>query len=341
MAAFSFASPPRALSKPVWLLVAVLALTGCARRSAEVEPPAIRFEGTVHDFGEVEQGVAVSHEFGFRNTGGRALVIDEARSACGCTAAVAPISEIDAGGSGAITASFDTSSSFGEQIRSITVYSNDPARPVTTLTIRAEIAADAAAEPDQLYLGRLRRGEAARRGFRVVLGRDDVVVESIESSGNVLAVRTRSRRGSGKSEVTVAVRSDAPLGPFREEVVIHTTSARAPTVVVPVAGRVEGDVTVSPARLSFGVVDAGREVAQVVQVRNAGSKPVHLAAGPGTSAWMRVQVETIRDGYEYLLTMSLNPPRAAGQLRGRVEITTDHPEQMVLSIPIRARVRSE
>ncbi|VAV83580.1 FIG00653032: hypothetical protein [hydrothermal vent metagenome] len=47
--------------------------------------PAITFEETVHDFGEIENGTPVETVFSYTNTGNAPLVITDIKSTCGCT----------------------------------------------------------------------------------------------------------------------------------------------------------------------------------------------------------------------------------------------------------------
>lgn len=47
--------------------------------------PAITFEETEFDFGEIMQGDTVVHVFSFTNTGTEPLIIYDAKAGCGCT----------------------------------------------------------------------------------------------------------------------------------------------------------------------------------------------------------------------------------------------------------------
>src|SRR6266545_3637178 len=125
--------------------------------------PHIVFAEPVYDFGKVEQGEPVTHMFRFTNQGGQELRVESVKTSCGCTAAVISEDVIPPGKEGTISATFDTTHFAGEKAKGITVYSNDPLQPVTTLTLQGEITIEVAAEPAQFYLGRLRRGEEVTR----------------------------------------------------------------------------------------------------------------------------------------------------------------------------------
>jgi hypothetical protein len=203
------------------------------------QSPKIVFEETMHDFGHVEQGAAVRHQFTFRNGGGLDLTIANVRASCGCVATVSAARGIPAGASGTIQVTFDTAREVGHTVRTITVDSNDPVSPVTSLTLRGEIDADVTAEPSQLYLGHVRAGQTVSTEVRVVTTHDGTVnVGGIEAGGPVIEATAAdlSRR-----RIRVAVRKDAPAGRFTEQLFVRTTSARHPLVTIPIAGTVDAD----------------------------------------------------------------------------------------------------
>jgi hypothetical protein len=66
------------------------------------------FEETIFEFGEVDEGAVVKHEFKFTNNGKIPLLIQNAHSTCGCTIPDWPKELIQPGQSGVIKVEFDT-----------------------------------------------------------------------------------------------------------------------------------------------------------------------------------------------------------------------------------------
>jgi hypothetical protein len=61
-------------------------VTKAAERDAVVgDFPAITFDKTEHDFGEIENGTPVETTFSYTNTGKAPLVVTNIKSTCGCT----------------------------------------------------------------------------------------------------------------------------------------------------------------------------------------------------------------------------------------------------------------
>ncbi|MFN0212698.1 MAG: DUF1573 domain-containing protein [Saprospiraceae bacterium] len=84
----------------------------------------ISFEQAEFDFGTVNEGTVVEHTFKFANTGKVPLTILKCRSSCGCTVPEWPEEPIPPGGTGEITAKFNTEGKTNEQKKSITVTAN-------------------------------------------------------------------------------------------------------------------------------------------------------------------------------------------------------------------------
>ncbi|MCB0376525.1 MAG: DUF1573 domain-containing protein, partial [Sinomicrobium sp.] len=66
------------------------------------------FEETTFDFGQVHEGDIVKHTYNFVNTGKVPLLINDARSTCGCTVPTWPAEPIEPGKSGVINVEFNT-----------------------------------------------------------------------------------------------------------------------------------------------------------------------------------------------------------------------------------------
>jgi hypothetical protein len=99
--------------------------------------PQLLIEEKVHDFGKVEQGASVSANFILKNNGKSDLNIRKTHASCGCTLASLEKNVIAPGEELKLGVTFNSSGRRGNQQKSITIYSNDPATPVQRVTIKA------------------------------------------------------------------------------------------------------------------------------------------------------------------------------------------------------------
>ena len=89
--------------------------------------PTMVFSEKVFNFGEIKQGDVVKHEFKFKNTGKRDLIIRKTKTSCGCTA-VETKKVIAPGESSLIAATFRSRGKRGKQNKRITLITNIPGK---------------------------------------------------------------------------------------------------------------------------------------------------------------------------------------------------------------------
>ena len=100
--------------------------------------PTFQFEKTDHDFGTITEGDVVSHTFTFTNTGEAPLIIQSAKGSCGCTVPTWPKEPIPVGGTGVITAEFNSKGKPGMQNKVVTITANTWPK-TSTLRIKAQV----------------------------------------------------------------------------------------------------------------------------------------------------------------------------------------------------------
>ncbi len=81
------------------------------------------WESKVHDFGEITQGVPVTHTFKVKNTGDQPLIITAVKASCGCTATEYTKEAIAPGEEGIVQAQYNAAAE-GVFNKSVTVTYN-------------------------------------------------------------------------------------------------------------------------------------------------------------------------------------------------------------------------
>lgn len=104
--------------------------------------PVVVFDSDSFDFGNMKQGDKSEHTFMLKNGGKRDLIIRNVRSTCGCTAVTPAKTVIPAGDTAPVKVVFDSTGKRGRQSKSITVITNDPKNPITTLRIASNVEAE-------------------------------------------------------------------------------------------------------------------------------------------------------------------------------------------------------
>jgi len=96
-----------------------------ANQSAKtVAVPVVEMKETSFDFGEMQQGESVSHDFVLKNTGEADLIISAAKGSCGCTVPQWPKAPISQGEEATIKVTFNSAGKSGKQNKTVTLVTN-------------------------------------------------------------------------------------------------------------------------------------------------------------------------------------------------------------------------
>lgn len=109
--------------------------SGCHHpRTAQINIPAPEF-----NFGLVDEGVEISHDFNIENRGERPLEITKAESTCGCTVPTVKNKIIAPGAIGKVNVRVDTSMKQGVIRKEVKIISTDPIHPVTSVFVYMDV----------------------------------------------------------------------------------------------------------------------------------------------------------------------------------------------------------
>lgn len=103
---------------------------GSAAAASRSSGPRFSFteQEDTYDFGKVPEGPEVTHEFLFRNTGTRPLMITDGNASCGCTTPKWPSEPVLPGNTGKILVTFRTEGRPGAFAKTVYLSSNAPAK---------------------------------------------------------------------------------------------------------------------------------------------------------------------------------------------------------------------
>jgi hypothetical protein len=101
--------------------------------------PNIQFDEKVFNFSEISQGTTVEHSFTLTNAGKSDLIIRKISPSCGCTTVNPDKSVIKPGESTSMKVIFNSAGKLGNQNKSITIITNDPARSREVLWVKGNV----------------------------------------------------------------------------------------------------------------------------------------------------------------------------------------------------------
>lgn len=169
----------------------VLVQCGCQGPVTESMPqadgpgPRIKFEKTVHDFGEVSASKKYKGEFKFTNIGYGLLKITEVKRCCGVVVTLDK-KELAQGESGILKFEYNAGRDAGLVNRLLRVFSNDGTNPKAALTIKAKVVVRVDYQPKRIYLLLNRENAGCPKITIKSLDKQPFSITSLQSTGGVI-----------------------------------------------------------------------------------------------------------------------------------------------------------
>lgn len=140
----------KSASFPIWKptnkLVVGLAAFFCLSLASLAQNPAVNADAPhivvdkeVVDFGKVEEGIEINHDFKVTNSGGAKLTLTGAFASCGCTTPKLTKNSLLPGESTVLNVVVDTSMKQKNITKTVKLKSNDPVRPVIVIELKMDV----------------------------------------------------------------------------------------------------------------------------------------------------------------------------------------------------------
>lgn len=307
--------------------------------------PKIKFDQMVCDFGTTSMVQSLTGTFTFQNNGDGDLEVYKPATSCGCTVAAVKPERVAPGQKGELVFTLNVSGIVRGHIeKQITVPCNDQATPSVQLTVKADLFSIYEVVPAQVSFGDVRSGTSARTP--IVLKRTDgqnLAVGKLQSSADGLKAQVENLPDQAGKGAKVWIELTAGGSPRRlSEQVTVLAEDGTQIAVIPVFGRIIGDVAVSPESVFWGVTDpenwpgafpelmtkrtlrvALSQSDKALEIKNPTSSLVDLALSV-------VPVETGRV-YDVVIRLDKAPKDSE---RGTITFETNIPSQPTIIVPV-------
>ena len=238
----------------VWAAGCVVLFSSLPSFAQEEAKPRMKIPVREYNKGVVQKGEKVSYDFVVKNIGDAPLNILQARPSCGCTVAKFD-KEIAPGGEGKISASVDTKNfSYGEQVKTIQVKTDDPVEPSVSLRISVVVSAYIRVLPRDRLVFSARKGYGDER--KLVLHAEDDKDEPFEVRSattdteyvevayekvkeHVVEVEPNVVARRDDYILTVKLSPETPVGYITgRNIIVKTTHTKMPEIKISLSARV-------------------------------------------------------------------------------------------------------
>ncbi len=310
------------------------------------------------DFGTIQRQAVEDYDFTIRNSGTEPLVLTRIETHCGCVQAWADERRLAPGATASIHVRVTARVYPGNTPRkTITIASNDPDTPVTTLLVYGVIEDSFTVEPlpsqsddgpaegpqvargsvgvEGVTFGEVAPGTAPEAALLVRSTLDDpqpATRVALTPENDIVRVERLPAQEGGDvvAAVTLRINPDAPRGPFdlRLQVAFAPESGLA-TAAIPVSGTVGAALAVVPTAVNFGLVREGEVYHRTLRVPEVSE----LAALQVACQLNYLRADVQREGGGARVRLTLAPLHGIGTVTGAV-VLTDRGTDRTRRIPV-------
>jgi hypothetical protein len=308
----------------------------------------ISFEKTMIDFGTVKRGEKLRATFNFKNKGQGPLTIQGIQAACDCTTSESIKGKLYSPGErGTIEVVFDTKDYSGRISKALTVITNERSMSDRTLVVAATVNSEITASPPLADFGDVILKQSPEQIIRIKGNmKQELRVERVKFNQDNLDV---SYRKEGRDFiVSIKLKSNAPIGFFKDTIWIKNNSTALPDMQIPVRATIRGEIGLTPAYVEFGSVPASQKSTRKIILNSPTPFDItdnhiemNVNGSKTTLASNLLKVEVARKSKnEKNVTLELkNPGSQPGSVHGKITLETSNPQQKSLTFDFYAFFR--
>jgi hypothetical protein len=303
----------------------------------EISGPKIKFAEPIYDFGKVDSGQVVKHDFVFTNIGTATLEIKDVRPGCGCTTAGTWDKQVEPGKTGSIPLQFNSANFGGSVAKSATVTCNDPSQSNIVLQIKGTVWKPIDVTPTMAVFNVTSEDQTNQtKVVRIVSNLEDPLeLSDLQCTNKLFQAELKTIKPGKEFELQITA-----LAPFNGPTVIapvslKTSSPKMPTINVSAYVMVQQPVVVMPNQIILPAGPLTNTVHPVVTIRNNGTNSLELSEAAINVPGADVIVKETQPGKLFSLTVNF-PVGFEVQNAQLIELTvkSNHPKVPVIKVPV-------
>jgi Protein of unknown function (DUF1573) len=317
----------------------------------------LTLEQTIVDLGTMSDEEPKTVKIGFRNTGtGMLNIIGDPKGSCGCTVPQLLKKDYKPGEGGVIEVTYNPSGKRDAQQTTVTITSNDRAKPNATINIKSNVRPNVMWDPQVATFHQIAKGKGGKTIITVTSRLPDFSISEITSTlpdiieAKVIDSKTQAGADGVPtivSQVEVTLKPTTPVGSHNPTLTLRTTNAKRQYISLSAFAEINGDLSATPIQFFLNQVHAGQDLASVpsskVVVRHREGKPFRIT---------KAEVVKMMNGVDHTFTVDAKPEDESGStwaitlmgvapapstpnavsLMGDVVLTTDIPDETTMKI---------
>lgn len=308
---------------------------------AQAGPPDF-FTEKAKDFGVSSRGPVLTHFFFVTNTSDKTVTMGQPRVSCGCTSAHVYQPVLKPGESTAVAAYMDTRRiTYSNSVKAVTVYVPflQPTFEEVQLKVQTVCRDDLLMAPAAMEMGTVKAGAGAKASTKVTLLSDaNWKLTDAKCTGGFIKPEFKeiSRQGNQVTyEVTASLDATCPTGNWTAEVWVKSNNSNVEKLRIPLSVIVEQPIAINPGEVNLNGLKSGEKTEHRIQLKS--DKPFKVTDVKGAGADVTVETQEKDATVVQTLKVTVTPDKP-GNIERILEVTTNHPNQTSLKIPLKAAV---
>ena len=293
------------------------------------------FDGRAHNFGNVQRGAELQHDFLLTNNQSRALRIRDIEVSCGCVRVVPSTRELAPGETAVLKTTLATARFKGDKSVTIYVRFDRPHRAETSLRLHCHIVEASAQDAREVDFGFLTEGSPAEKRLHLdYVGKSDWHVVGLDYGNPHVRteIQEMSRQGGRvRYELRIAITESAPPGPLTDKIRIHTNDSRNSPVIVSAKAQIQPKLVVLPNTLRLNDLKPGESVKKRLCVK--GPQPFRIVRAEETGGMIEVRSSDCPKTTQ-VVELTLTVPEDADAISDHIRFVTDLAGEQTVSVKI-------
>ena len=203
-----------------------------------------------YDFGQTYQDQAVRHSFVLTNQGSRVVRIVSVHSTCGCSSTTVTTNDVGPGRTAELKVEITLRGRRGHQDRAIYIQTDDPENLVLRVEFSGIVIAPIEAQPEGIHFGTVgSEGTLEREVVLSAVGTNEFRVRSVTASSTQISVQSQMQQPGKRYLIKIVSEGPRSYGSTMTSVRVETDHPAMPTLDIPVAAFVVGDIVPAPGTL--------------------------------------------------------------------------------------------
>lgn len=277
-----------------------------------------------HDFGKVERGAKLNHDFVLTNNTGKEVRIKAVRVSCNCTRANVDSMNLGPGESTVLRTVMDTSVFAGSKTVSVFVQFDRPRRAEIGVRLSAVSSAHVGSGGHEIDFGIVPEGKAYEKKLNLdYAGNPAWKITSLDFGNPHVKAEVEEKVRDGakvRYELTIRLDAGAPAGLLEDRIRIHTNDPKTAEIAVVAKATIEPKIAVSPDKIDLRDAVSGQSITRNVIVKS--SKPFKITRLEGSQGMVELRTSA-EPKTTQIVTLTVTVPSDPRQLPDHIELYTD------------------